>query len=37
MLFDRQQDPHELKNLANDPAHAKVVKEMEALLNQLPK
>ncbi|MGH9848093.1 MAG: sulfatase-like hydrolase/transferase, partial [Blastocatellia bacterium] len=37
MLFDRAKDPHELKNLANDPAHAKVVKEMKALLNQLPK
>ncbi len=37
MLFDRAHDPHELKNLANDPAHAKVVKEMKALLDQLPK
>ena len=37
MLFDHTKDPHELKNLANDPAHAKVVKEMKALLNQLPK
>ncbi len=37
MLFDHARDPHELKNLANDPAHAKVVKEMKALLDQMPK
>lgn len=37
MLFDRQKDPHELKNLANDPAHAKIVKEMKALLEQMPR
>ena len=37
MLFDRQKDPHELKNLAQDPAHAKVVKEMKALLDRMPK
>jgi arylsulfatase A-like enzyme len=37
MLFDRQRDPHELKNLADDPAHAKVVQEMKALLNRMPK
>jgi arylsulfatase A-like enzyme len=36
MLFDRQKDPHELKNLANDPAHAKVVAEMKALLAKMP-
>jgi iduronate 2-sulfatase len=36
MLFDRARDPHELKNLANDPAHAKTVKEMKALLAQMP-
>jgi len=36
MLFDEQADPHELKNLANDPAHAKTVAEMRALLKQLP-
>jgi len=36
MLFDRRKDPHELKNLANDPAHAKVVQEMKALLKQIP-
>jgi len=37
MLFDHTKDPPELKNLAGDPAHATVVKEMKALLNQLPK
>jgi iduronate 2-sulfatase len=37
MLFDRQKDPHERKNLASDPAHAKVVHEMKALLNRMPK
>jgi arylsulfatase A-like enzyme len=36
MLFDRQKDPHELKNLASDPAHAKVVAEMKALLAKMP-
>lgn len=37
MLFDRQKDPHELKNLANDPAHDKVAREMKALLDRMPK
>jgi arylsulfatase A-like enzyme len=37
MLFDRKNDPHELKNLASDPAHAKVVAEMKALLARMPK
>jgi arylsulfatase A-like enzyme len=37
MLFDRQKDPHELKNLASDPAHAKVVAEMKILLEKMPK
>jgi iduronate 2-sulfatase len=37
MLFDRRKDPHELKNLANDPAHAKVAAEMKALLERMPK
>jgi hypothetical protein len=36
MLFDRQQDPNELKNLANDAAHAKVVAERKTLLAKLP-
>ena len=37
MLFDRQKDPQELKNLAHDPAQAKVVQEMRTLLKQMPK
>ncbi len=37
MLFERQKDPHELKNLANDPAQAKVVAAMKKLLEQMPK
>jgi iduronate 2-sulfatase len=36
MLFDRRKDPHELKNLANDPAYAKTVAEMKKLLSQMP-
>jgi hypothetical protein len=36
MLFDRQKDPHELKNLASDAAQAKVVAEMKALLAKMP-
>lgn len=36
MLFDCQNDPHELKNLAADPKHAKIVAEMKVLLKQLP-
>jgi arylsulfatase A-like enzyme len=36
MLFDRRTDPHELKNLANDPAYAKTVAEMKKLLSQMP-
>jgi arylsulfatase A-like enzyme len=31
-LFDLQKDPHELKNVYNDPAYAKTVKMMEAEL-----
>ncbi len=31
-LYNEITDPHELKNLAGDPAHADVVKEMKALL-----
>lgn len=34
VLFDEQADPHELKNLANDPAHAKTVAEMKDLLRK---
>ncbi|MET0649779.1 MAG: sulfatase [Pyrinomonadaceae bacterium] len=36
MLFDETKDPHELKNLAEDPAHAKTVAEMKKLLKQIP-
>jgi hypothetical protein len=37
MLFDRQKDPHELKNLASEAAHGEVVAEMKALLEDMPK
>ncbi|MFN0111942.1 MAG: sulfatase [Blastocatellia bacterium] len=37
MLFDHSKDPRELKNLADDPAHAKVVAEMKTLLSKMPK
>ena len=37
MLFDHTRDPHELKNLANDPAHAETVAKMKRLLRRLPK
>jgi iduronate 2-sulfatase len=36
MLFDEEKDPHELKNLAPDPAYAKTVAEMKRLLKQIP-
>ena len=36
MLFDETRDPHELKNLAEDPAHAKTVQEMKKLLKGIP-
>lgn len=36
MLFDESADPHELKNLAGDPAYAKIVQEMKRLLKQIP-
>jgi uncharacterized sulfatase len=34
-LYDEISDPHELKNLAADPAYAGTVKEMKALLNKV--
>jgi len=37
VLFDEQADPHEMKNLVNDPANKQVVAEMKALLAKLPK
>ena len=36
MLFDSQNDPHELRNLAAGPAFATTVQEMKILLRQLP-
>ncbi len=36
MLFDETRDPHELKNLAADPAYAKTVREMKRLLKRVP-
>ena len=34
-LYDEASDPHELHNLANDPAHADTVKEMKSLLKTI--
>jgi arylsulfatase A-like enzyme len=36
MLFEHPNDPHELKNLANDANYSNVVKEMKKLLKELP-
>jgi hypothetical protein len=36
MLLDGVSDPHELKNLAADPARASTVQDMKSLLKQLP-
>jgi arylsulfatase A-like enzyme len=36
MLFDETEDPHELKNLAEDPARAQTVREMKRLLKRIP-
>lgn len=36
MLTDHLDDPHELKNLANDPAHKRTVQEMRELLKLIP-
>jgi iduronate 2-sulfatase len=36
MLFDAANDPHEVKNLADDPKYAKVREEMAALAKKLP-
>lgn len=36
MLFDPKRDPHELKNLADDPKYTKTVQEMKKLLKQIP-
>jgi uncharacterized sulfatase len=34
-LYDHQRDPHELKNLAADPAHAETIKRLKGLLKQM--
>ncbi|MCI0557254.1 MAG: sulfatase-like hydrolase/transferase, partial [Nitrososphaera sp.] len=36
-LYDHQTDPHELRNLAADPQHAKTVEEMRRWLREEPK
>ena len=36
MLTDHRNDPHELKNLAADPAYATTVAEMQRLLKLIP-
>ena len=36
VLFDHDSDPHEMKNLADDPQHKAVVAEMKVLLAKLP-
>jgi iduronate 2-sulfatase len=33
-LYDESADPHEFRNLAGDPAHASVVKELKALISK---
>lgn len=35
-LYDHDADPHEFKNLAVDPEHAKTVAEMRQLLKRIP-
>lgn len=37
MLFDCEADPHQVKNLANDPKHAKVLSELRSRLQQTVK
>jgi arylsulfatase A-like enzyme len=36
MLLDEEADPHEMKNVANDPKYADVKKEMHELLKAYP-
>ena len=36
MLYALDDDPHELKNLSNDPKYAKVVEDMKKILSRLP-
>jgi uncharacterized sulfatase len=33
-LYDHRKDPHEFKNLADDPRHSKIVAEMQALVRK---
>jgi uncharacterized sulfatase len=34
-LYDHENDPHELKNLAKDESHAKIVAKMKKLLEKV--
>jgi uncharacterized sulfatase len=36
MLYAIEEDPHELKNLSNDPKYAKTIAEMKKLLAKMP-
>ncbi|MFN4259295.1 MAG: sulfatase [Gemmataceae bacterium] len=36
-LYDMRNDPHEINNLANDPKHAKVLREMQAKIKDFQK
>ena len=36
MLYAVEEDPHELKNLSNDPKYAKTVDEMKKMLSRMP-
>ena len=36
MLFDIEKDPHELKNLADDPKYAKTVEQLRNELRKMP-
>jgi hypothetical protein len=36
MLLDENADPHEMKNLVDDPKYAQVKAEMQALLKKHP-
>lgn len=37
VLFDHDHDPHEMKNLAHDPAYREVVEQMQRLLAAVPR
>lgn len=36
VLFDHENDPHELRNLSADPQHAETITQMKSLLKKLP-